>query len=242
MKAANCSGAIGIGSIASAERRSRSAGEASDLLISALSFFVMSAGSFAGPTMPYHCTLSKPGKPSSSKVGRSGCSGWRLRPVMAIGLILPDADVRQRGGESGHQHVDLAADDVGERRPDAAVVRVDRPFQPGRAAELLEREVIEQADAAGAPVQLVRVLLRVLDEALEVGDRHRGVHHQQVRRAAHHRDRREVAYGVIGHLAHGGIGAVRADVADHQRVAVGRRAGGVHRGDRAAARRPSSRR
>src|SRR2546422_4118542 len=83
MKLANCSGVIGIGSIASPERRCRSAGEASALLISALSRFVISCGSFVGPTMPYHCTPSKPLYPDSSKVGTPGISGWRSKPVTA---------------------------------------------------------------------------------------------------------------------------------------------------------------
>src|SRR5258706_1352942 len=47
MKLPNRSGVIGIISIASPERRSRSAGEANALLISALSLLVISAGIFA---------------------------------------------------------------------------------------------------------------------------------------------------------------------------------------------------
>ncbi len=88
MNRPNCSGVIGIGSIASAARRCCSAGEASALLISVFNRRVMSAGSFAGPTMPYHCTPSKPLNPDSSKVGTSGKSGWRFRPVMASGRIF----------------------------------------------------------------------------------------------------------------------------------------------------------
>jgi hypothetical protein len=60
MNLPNCSGVIGMGSSASPASRSRSCGLASALLISALSSLVISAGMFAGPTMPYHCTPSKP--------------------------------------------------------------------------------------------------------------------------------------------------------------------------------------
>src|SRR4029453_2369610 len=49
---------------------------------------------------------------------------------------------------------------------------------------------------------------------------------EDVRRTADHGDRREVFDGVVRQLAHRGVGAVRAHVAHHQRVAVGRRTRG----------------
>src|SRR6267378_1860470 len=179
MKLPNCSGVIGIGSIASPERRSRSAGAAIALLISALSLLVISAGSFAGPTIPYHCTPSKP------------------------------------------------------LNPDAAVVTVYRVEARGRP-ELLEREVVEQADPTRAVVQLLRILLRITDEAGELGDRDRRNDDQDIGRAADHRDRREVLDGVVRELAHGGIGAVSAHIPHHQRVAVRRGARHGERRDAAA--------
>ena len=63
----------------------------------------------------------------------------------------------------------------------------------------------------------------------------RGRHDEHVGRAADHRDGREVLYRVVGQLAHGRIGAVRAHVADHQRIAVGRGARRRLRADDAAA-------
>ena len=71
--------------------------------------------------------------------------------------------------------------------------------------------------------------------SLQRPHRQRRRHDQDVRRAADHRDRREVLDRVVGKLAHRRIGAVRADVADHQRVAVGRGARGGERCDDAAA-------
>ena len=50
-----------------------------------------------------------------------------------------------------------------------------------------------------------------------------GVDHQHVGRAADHADGREVLDRVVGQLARGRAGAVRGDIALHQRVAVGRR-------------------
>ena len=46
-----------------------SADEVSALLISLFSFFLISAGIFAGPTIPYHCTVLNPLNPDSSNVG-----------------------------------------------------------------------------------------------------------------------------------------------------------------------------
>ena len=71
--------------------------------------------------MPYHCTPSKPLKPSSSNVGTSGSSGWRLRAGDGERPQLAGADVRQRGGEAGEHRLRLAAEHVGDRRADAAV-------------------------------------------------------------------------------------------------------------------------
>ena len=82
---------------------------------------------------------------------------------------------------------------------------------------------------------LPAIRLGVLDELLQRVDRQRRRDDQHVRRAAHHRDRREILDRVVGQLAHRRIGAVRADVADHQRVAVGRGARDRERADDAAA-------
>ena len=49
-----------MGSSASPESRWRSSGVAIALLISSFSFFMISGGIFAGPTIAYHCTPSKP--------------------------------------------------------------------------------------------------------------------------------------------------------------------------------------
>ena len=113
-------------------------------------------------------------------------------------------------------------------------MHVRRRFQRGGGAKLLQRQVIQQADAARAVVQLAGICPRVRDEAREIVRRQRRVHDEKVRRAADHGDRREVADRVVLQLAHGGIGAVRADVADHQRVAVRSGARHRHRGNRAA--------
>src|SRR5947207_484519 len=149
-------------------------------------------------------------------------------------LYLACADVRQRRRESRHQHLDLSAQHIGKRRTDAAVVRV-HGIEARGGSELLQGEVVEQADPTRRVVQLAGVVPRIVDEAPQIGGRHRGMHDQDVAGAADHGDGGEVLDGVVRQLAHGGVGAVRADVAHHQRVAVRGSARDRLRGDGAAA-------
>ena len=146
---------------------------------------------------------------------------------------LAGLDVRQRRREPGEQRLRLAAEDVGDRGADAAIRNV-HDIEVGRHLQLLHREVGERSRPRRTVGKLSGVALRVLDEFAQRGNRHRRRDDEDVRRSADHGDRREVLDGIVGKLAHRGIGAVRPDVTDHQRVAVGRRARGGERADDSA--------
>src|SRR6266404_2195842 len=54
-----------------------------------LSFAMMGLGVAAGASTPYQTITSKPGRPDSATVGRSGISEERLKLVTASGLNRP---------------------------------------------------------------------------------------------------------------------------------------------------------
>ncbi len=105
----------------------------------------------------------------------------------------------------------------------------------GGDLQLLHRQVRQRARPRRTIGQLARIRLHVGHEFLQRIHRHRRRDDQDVRRAADHRNGREVLHRVVGELAHRGIGPVRADVADHQRVAIGCRARRGHRPDHSPA-------
>ena len=142
--------------------------------------------------------------------------------------------MRHRGGDARKDHLDLSAHRIGERLVDASI-RHRHAGHAGRVLELLHHQMIERADAGGSVIDLARVCLRVRDEFLQRVDRHGTRDDEHVRRAAEHRDRREILDGVVAEIAlHRRVCRVGGDVADHQRVAVRLRPRDGLRGDCAA--------
>ena len=64
------------------------AGVSSAFLVSAESFSTIAGGRLAGPQMPPHELISKPGR-NSAIVGLSGTAGWRAFEVTAMPFTLP---------------------------------------------------------------------------------------------------------------------------------------------------------
>jgi hypothetical protein len=91
------------------------------------------------------------------------------------------------------------------------------------------------ADAGGAVAQLAGIRLGVGDELGDVAGGNRRMHRQHVGRDADQADVRHVGDRVVAKLlVERGADAVRADIAQHQRVPVGRRLRDQLRCDRAA--------
>jgi hypothetical protein len=143
--------------------------------------------------------------------------------------------VRQRRGESREHRLRPTAKDIGERRTDAPIRDMRHVGQARFDLELFHREMRERPGARGAIGEFLRIRFRPRDELAQVRRWHGRRDDQHVRRAANHRNRREVLDGVVRQLAHGRIGSVRSDVPHHQRVTIGRGARGRERADDAAA-------
>ncbi len=89
-------------------------------------------------------------------VGTSGASGERRRPVTPSARSLPDLTCRQAGRGVGDHHVDLAAQQVGDRERIALV----RHVQQLHAGHLLQQFACDAAaGAAAAKAQLAGRLL-----------------------------------------------------------------------------------
>ena len=84
--------------------------------------------------------------------------------------------------------------------------------------------MLRAADADGAVVELLRVLLGVGDELGQRLRRQLGIDHDHVRQDREQRDRREILLRVVAErLEQRPVRRQRTDRAHHQRVAVGRR-------------------
>ena len=149
-----------------------------------------------GASTPYHCVISKPGKPCSATVGTSGsCAGRCVVPV-AMQRSLPVlmnciTAARHAGG------VEPTGQQVGQLRAGAAVGHVQ---DEGVADHLrvFHRQMPGAAVAGRAVVQLAGVLLRVGDE-LRAGRLHRQVGpHQGGWHLGEQRDRLEILHRVVG--------------------------------------------
>ena len=230
----NCSGVIGMGSSASLDSRSRSAGSLSASLIALLSVATIARGEVgrADDAIPLHAVEALVAEFFERRhVGQQRVSlGTRHRERPHLARL----DVRQRGGETGKQRLRLAAEDVGDCRADAAIRDV-LEVDAGLYLELLHRQMRERPRTRRTVGELAFVRLRVVDELWQRLHRQRRGNDEDVGRATDHRDGREILDRIVGQLAHRRIRAVCAHVADHQRVAVGRGARGCLRADDAAA-------
>jgi hypothetical protein len=135
-------------------------------------------------------------------------------------LEPPGLHWRQRREHSVEQHVGLAGHHVHDRLRAAAPGDV-LPLDAVAVGERESRQVRRARRARGV-VERPGTFLRERDELRHRGHRHVRVHAQQVRRVGNVRDRGEVrdAVGRLG-IEHGNDHQ-RADVAQHQGVAVGR--------------------
>ncbi|MNR05744.1 hypothetical protein D3C85_1217890 [compost metagenome] len=76
-------------SAASAVRRCIESGDFTAFMVSAESLAICTGVMLAGASMPYHCVISKPGKPCSATVGTSGSCARRLAEPVAMQRTLP---------------------------------------------------------------------------------------------------------------------------------------------------------
>ncbi len=133
----------------------------------------------------------------------------------------PRLDVRQQRRRAGRERLRAAGQQIGQRRPGAAVRDV-RDEHAGHQLEVLHCQVAGAGVAGRAVVELAGIGLDVSDEGLEVLGRHVGVDHEQVGHPRQQRHRHEIAVHIerqVGedHRVHG----QRADVAHDDRVAIG---------------------
>ena len=89
MNCANCWGVLPMGSAASPCRRLSASGALTALAHSAASLSTWALVMLEGASMPYHCVISKPGKPCSATVGTSGNWGRRWVDPVAMQRTLP---------------------------------------------------------------------------------------------------------------------------------------------------------
>ena len=142
--------------------------------------------------------------------------------------------MRENGGAAGHHQLNLAGEQVvhGRRR---AAVRHMHHLGPGRDHEGGGGDMRGGAVAAGAIVQLARILLGVVDEFQHVLGRNRGMHDHDVVHLRQHAQMLEALQRIV--LQTGvqrGVHAEGADVAHANGVAIGWRAGDLHAAHRAA--------
>ncbi len=144
------------------------------------------------------------------------------------------ADVGDLLGQVGDHELHLPGDEIGRRRRAALVGHV-HDLHAGHRLEELHAQVRGGADAGGAVGELAGIRFRIGDELGDGGRRHRRVDRHHVRRHADQADVGDVLQRVVAEiLVERGPDAVRADVAEHEAVAVGRGLRGRGGGNRAA--------
>jgi hypothetical protein len=132
-------------------------------------------------------------------------------------------DERLQRQQPVHGELHLAGEHVLARLR-ASLVRHVHHVDSGHGEEERHVEVRGRARSCRAVVELARVLLRVVDELLQVLHRHRRVRHDDLVRVRHHGDRLEVLERVVGLLRLVQRGVDDVGRAHHQDgVAVGRR-------------------
>ena len=139
-------------------------------------------------------------------------------------LQLAGAVQRHRGGERIEEHVDIAGDQVGQRRLRAAIGHRQH-LDPGHHLELRRRQMRGRGRALGREGELARVGLAVGDQLLERVDAKCVADRQHVGDFRQHRDRHPVERIVGDALAEQMRQRDRRRRRDEQRIAVRRRAG-----------------
>ena len=136
-------------------------------------------------------------------------------------LQLAGLDVRHGREEAGKHHLRLAADGVGDGRRGALVGHVQHAGAR-RELEHLGGEVRRRAVAGRGVAGLVRRGLEHRHDFLRVAGLDGRIEHHQRCRRSDHADRLEVLDRVVAKLLQRRVHRMRRDVAQHERVAVGR--------------------
>ena len=116
----------------------------------------------------------------------------------------------------------MAGGDIGETGRGAAIGR-DGEVEPGKLVECDGGEIARRAERGGGESPVVRVLARVGDDLGDVLLRQLRRHHQQHRRFAGARDRREVDDRIVGSGFHHALCHHMRAGREQHRIAVGRR-------------------
>ena len=149
----------------------------------------------AGRNAPYQLSMTTLGKPSSLVVGRSGNSGVRSDANSASGVDRAGLHQRQQDRQVGIEHVDMAAEQIVDRRRRAAIGHVG-DFHARRGVEHFHRDIHRRARSGRAVGELLR--LRLGDEVFHVVDAELVVHHQQRRHGGDHHHRHEGFHRIVG--------------------------------------------
>ena len=135
-----------------------------------ISAIMLSTMSFGVPLGAHSRTRSRPGRSArraSAAVGMFGKAGRALVAGDRQRLDAAGLDVRGRRPEAVEHHVDLAGDQVLQRRPGAAVRDVGDEGL-GLQLEQLARQMVRGAVAGRPVVQLAGVLAHVVEKACQV--------------------------------------------------------------------------
>src|SRR5262249_12708406 len=100
----------------------------------------------AGANTPMKFGVTRSVRPCSTAVGSSGAAASRVPWVTASTLSLPARCI----GHGGHDHGNLSGENIGDRRPGAAVGHVDEIGQAHLQFEGFGGEMVQRASAGGA--------------------------------------------------------------------------------------------
>src|SRR5262249_26869722 len=122
-----------------------------------------------GAAIAHHEVTTKPGS-TSVTVGTSGSDGLRSALETASARSVP-SDILVRRCKLPEHDVDVAGDQVGQRRTAAAIWHVADSHARHRL-EQLAGQMRGGADALGGIVELVGIRLRIGDQLLQARGRH----------------------------------------------------------------------
>ena len=126
--------------------------------MSRLIFSTIAGGVPWGAAAANQDTERNPGATVSAIVGVSGNTGRRLSAATAIILAFSDAMQRQRRNNRVEHHIDVARDQIVERRPCPPIRNVHH-FDAGSRLEQLCRQKCRRADSLRRISQLLRICL-----------------------------------------------------------------------------------